>query len=218
MTCSPARLVAIAPLVRFAWRATDVVVLDIRTDTYFCLTNTVAALRPGPQPGTVLITDPILRRDLSDADLICEGPASLQPSIQTAKASLISKPRVGLAPKIGAVLNASWSTATFKRKTLAGMIATVRRRNARAHRTDPDLIARETGAFNAIQPWMPAAGDCLQRAYMLHYHLHRSGQRTRWIFGVRTWPFLAHCWLQADDLVVGDTAERVSGFTPILSV
>lgn len=39
-----------------------------------------------------------------------------------------------------------------------------------------------------------------------------------WTFGIHTDPFLAHCWLQLGDLVVNDTVENVSQFTPILTV
>ena len=39
-----------------------------------------------------------------------------------------------------------------------------------------------------------------------------------WIFGVHTQPFQAHCWLQLGDLVVNDTVETVSRFTPILAI
>lgn len=39
-----------------------------------------------------------------------------------------------------------------------------------------------------------------------------------WVFGVRTWPFAAHCWIQIGDLVVGDVLDRVRGYTPIRAV
>jgi hypothetical protein len=36
------------------------------------------------------------------------------------------------------------------------------------------------------------------------------------VFGVRTWPFHAHCWLQCDDVVLDDQADRVAAYAPIL--
>ena len=44
-----------------------------------------------------------------------------------------------------------------------------------------------------------------------------EGIATQWLFGVRTWPFAAHCWLQIGNLVVGDRLERVRFYTPILA-
>ena len=39
-----------------------------------------------------------------------------------------------------------------------------------------------------------------------------------WVFGVRTWPFSAHCWLQIGDAVLDDDPERVGIYPPILAV
>jgi hypothetical protein len=38
-----------------------------------------------------------------------------------------------------------------------------------------------------------------------------------WVFGVRTAPFAAHCWVQYDDYIVNDRPEYVADFTPILA-
>ena len=46
--------------------------------------------------------------------------------------------------------------------------------------------------------------------------LRRAGQNAAWVFGVRTWPFSAHCWLQIGDAVLDDDPERVSRYTPIM--
>jgi hypothetical protein len=80
-----------------------------------------------------------------------------------------------------------------------------------------DLHALLAAARRA-RPWLPFEGECLQRTFLLRYFLARSGVATDWVFGVRTWPFSAHCWLQIGDLVVGDRLERVQRFTPIMKV
>lgn len=53
--------------------------------------------------------------------------------------------------------------------------------------------------------------------YLLRRLLRSEGYSPLWIFGVRTWPFGAHCWLQVDDLVIGDTLDRVRFYTPIMA-
>jgi hypothetical protein len=35
------------------------------------------------------------------------------------------------------------------------------------------------------------------------------------VFGVRTHPFEAHCWLEKDRVILDDTVEHVRWFTPI---
>lgn len=74
------------------------------------------------------------------------------------------------------------------------------------------------GAARVARPWIPFEGECLQRSFLLRAHLAAQGVATDWIFGVATWPFAAHCWLQIGDLVVGDRLSRVSRFTPIMRV
>jgi hypothetical protein len=40
----------------------------------------------------------------------------------------------------------------------------------------------------------------------------------RWVFGVRARPFVAHCWVQYEDIVFNDTVEHVASYTPIMVV
>jgi hypothetical protein len=39
-----------------------------------------------------------------------------------------------------------------------------------------------------------------------------------WVFGVQTRPFAAHCWLQHENIVLNDTVEHVTRYTPIMTV
>jgi hypothetical protein len=38
------------------------------------------------------------------------------------------------------------------------------------------------------------------------------------VFGVRTWPFHAHCWLQVEDVVLDDHHERIGAYTPLMAL
>jgi hypothetical protein len=79
-------------------------------------------------------------------------------------------------------------------------------------------VAAVTAAFIRLMPWAPYQGACLHRAFLLLFMLRASGADAIWVFGVRTWPFSAHCWLQVGDSVLDDDPERVSLYTPILAV
>jgi hypothetical protein len=70
--------------------------------------------------------------------------------------------------------------------------------------------------FHRWAPFAPTSAKCLLRAFMLLRLLRRHGEDALWIFGVRTWPFHAHCWLQCEDMVLDDYPERIGAFTPIL--
>ncbi len=112
-----------------------------------------------------------------------------------------------------AFLAAKW---IFKGKTLGDLIRfhdTVRRRS------DPiaePRLSELVSAARRARPWTPFEGECLQRSFQLGCYLASHGVAVDWVFGVRTWPFSAHCWLQIDDIVVGDRLDRVARYTPIL--
>ncbi len=206
------------PDVHLAWREHDIVILNIAADSYSCLVGAGPRLTPLLGSDGVRLTDPDLYSTLSNAGFFLERPMGPRPEIPAAARTLDLRPNPNIALKGAAALNAALSTAAFRRKTFAEAINTVRRRNARTSRPDLLSVSSAVAAFEAVLPWMPWEGECLQRAYVLHSHLHQCGLRADWIFGVRTWPFLAHCWLQIGDIVVGDTVDRVTGFSPILRV
>jgi hypothetical protein len=62
------------------------------------------------------------------------------------------------------------------------------------------------------------ANRCLLDCLTTIHFLSRYGIHPEWVFAVRTEPFLAHCWLQLDDLLLNDSLLQVSQFTPIMAV
>ncbi len=60
--------------------------------------------------------------------------------------------------------------------------------------------------------------ECLFDSLTLIEYLASHGIYANWVFGVQTRPFAAHCWVQHGDIVFNDTAEHVSGYTPIMVV
>ncbi len=82
---------------------------------------------------------------------------------------------------------------------------------AKAH----DLVA----TFVSLRPFFYSAKNaCLFESlalgkFLASYHIH-----PHWVFGVQARPFAAHCWLQQDGVVLNDTVEYVSRYTPIMVV
>ena len=60
--------------------------------------------------------------------------------------------------------------------------------------------------------------ECLHDSLALLEFLARYEVLPRWVFGVRARPFVAHCWVQYEDIVFNDTAEHVTSYTPIMVV
>lgn len=72
--------------------------------------------------------------------------------------------------------------------------------------------------FNSLRYTFPRNYLCLFDSLALFDFLSRYGLVADWVFGVHADPFEAHCWLQAHDVVLNDSVEHVSAFTPIMTV
>jgi hypothetical protein len=172
----------------------DVVVLDTRADRYACLVG-AAGLLAFSDAGAVSAAPEVID-DLKAAGLV--GPVPSTPSHRTpiAARTLIT-------------------TAQFRNRPLEQLIARSRGSTLKAKPSDQRRISLRASAYRKVLPFLPREGACLQRAWQLRQVLASDGLAVDWVFGVRTWPFFAHCWLQHEDLVVADRFEHVRAFTPI---
>jgi hypothetical protein len=196
----------------------DIVVLDLRTNTYLCLPGASAPRRAdsAAQPDEGRLAEILLqaglvldaqrtpralpvraRADLEDA---VPGPLRWRDLIEAARASL----DVLLA---------------YRGRTLAQLLA-LAVAEAPAGRTGAnDERALELArAFRRWSVLCPVPGKCLVRSFMLLRYLQRHGASADWVFGVRTWPFRAHCWLQVGAVAIDDAHERLVAYSPILAV
>lgn len=197
----------------------DLVVLDARSGAYFCLPTAGAAGAIDPSQAHIDIKDPGLERVLRQAGLVTPL------SVSRAPRPVASRPLRDLAARMPA--SVTWrDRASFARTVLRAApryygrpFAQVVRRRRPSTRPNPlneeALVARAL-AFRQLLPWAPFQGVCLYRSHLLLHHLHAVGLDASWVIGVQTWPFAAHCWLQAGDLVLDDTVDNVSTYTPIL--
>lgn len=71
--------------------------------------------------------------------------------------------------------------------------------------------------FDRLRPWLPGRGCCLPSSLTLLEFLRLHKVAATLVFGVRTYPFEAHCWVEHDGVVLNDTLEHVRWFTPIVA-
>lgn len=191
----------------------DVVILDLTTDSYACL----------PHLGEQLcIRDAHVEADLGMLGLLVDAGLVGDTAQSAPQPPLVSPTRV-LVTRSGpwslqATLDLFLAAATARR---IGPTAPVRilidaLPERPTGRPDAARVAAVTAAFTRLLPWVPGQCACLYRAFLLLFMLRRAGQNAAWVFGVRTWPFSAHCWLQIGDAVLDDDPERVSRYTPIM--
>jgi hypothetical protein len=73
--------------------------------------------------------------------------------------------------------------------------------------------------FQRVSPFFYGSQEhCLFDSLALVEFLARYEQYPTWVFGVRTRPFRAHCWVESDSLLFNDILERTRGFTPIMTI
>ena len=205
----------------------DLVFLDVDADAYFCLPLPPGHLR---QNGAGLETeDPHLGDELVRAGLARhaaqtqgEHGQGLSAPRRTARRLLELTPalkgRLRLA-HLGALATAIGAGLASRRKPFRQLIAEAQVQGSNAA-AGPDLssLLADVAVWRRLSPWLPMDGVCLFRSGMLRAFLTALGHRPAWVFGVRTWPFQAHCWLQVEDIALDDEAERLCAYAPIMAV
>ena len=199
----------------FAPVGADIVVLDRTTDAYSCLPDAAQTVRV---VGDRISAPVDWIEALTEAGLAQDGAApghGLLPSHPVVSLSM-DAPR-GRLRDVGALALAA--VAGWRHGPAAPVDALVRTL-PQPPGGSPDLarVSAVVTAFQAMSPWLPRQGACLFRASVLLRALRHAGENATWVFGVRTWPFSAHCWLQIADCVLDDDPERVALYTPIMAV
>lgn len=196
----------------------ELVFLDVAADSYLALSVDTQALDLDMGCRRVK-GDPDFVGELKAAGLVAEAPGSplnLRP---------LAPPRCFIrvagtpspADLTQAVALFTLGALRFRRLSLSALVDEA----ARGRRGTPPVSAatvRRASIFSDLLVWSPWQGRCLWRSYLLLRFLRAGGDDATWVFGVRTWPFAAHCWLQVEDVVLNDHPERVAVFTPILWV
>lgn len=220
-----------APAGRGAWLApavhavaieADLVFLDLRADAYACLADVGSRVDFDPSRRWLRVADRALAAELASQGLIVATPAP--PRVTPRPWS--GPPGRSVLPETSEPLRAEDLTEmarslwdlfrAYRGRPLPALLAAAAPPCAAAPPDPTAALLADVGRFHRWSPYAPVSGKCLLRSFLLLRGLRRAGHDAQWVFGVSTWPFMAHCWLQAGDTVLDDTFERVAGYTPIL--
>lgn len=192
----------------------DLALLDLARDAYLCLPAGAAALEPGAReairPGAV--ADALQAGGLLGPERWAARPAP--PPLPTR--TLIHQPMSrAVSPR---VLAAAVSVPADIRRArrgegLAAWLALAEARRPLSR--DAEAVAVAARQFWTVGAWLPVEGECLVRSAMLVAFLRRMGLSADWVFGVRLWPFAAHCWVQLGEVCLNDDVERLWPYTPL---
>lgn len=210
----------IADGIHLVWIGPDIISLDVANDVYGLLLHGGESLSPLPER-RIAADHPALLSQLLAIGIVQATPPGSRAEYRSADPPTMElRPGVDawapIRARILAVSHALFATAEFRRRTFSDLLAQPQRK--RRVWSSHGSLGQAYAAFDAILPWIPFEGKCLQRAFMLRSHLHATGHSADWVLGVRAWPFLAHAWVQVGPIVVGDTLERIRSYTPILVV
>lgn len=198
----------------------DLVLLDVAAGRYACIPGGGGLIQDVGEHFALEISDLIFAEGLAEAGWIAPGfAAQPRPVLRRPAQSLSIEAGHASGQDIRRMGQALIDVAAhYHGRSFAHLIATARRRRPVQDAADGQALAHQVGVFRALLPWAPFQGVCLYRSFLLLNLLRHAGLDAVWAFGVRTWPFEAHCWLQAGDLVLDDHLDHVAGYTPILVV
>ncbi len=194
----------------------DLVLLDTRSDSYLCL----------PALGSAAIVDgalccaPAIAGQLREERLICDRrrahpyPVRPIPALPT-RACRVEQAKA-ISPGARLAFISTWCALAAQRPEISDLALRMGGRPAGV--LDHEALADRVDAFRRLLPAMPWVGACLFQSWLLLAFLRRGGHDATWVFGVRTWPFAAHCWLQAEDACLTDAPEALSAYHPILAI
>nr|WP_314434020.1 lasso peptide biosynthesis B2 protein [uncultured Brevundimonas sp.] len=192
----------------------DLVLLDLAADDYLLFPECGELRIDGEQvrgPMAVLL-------ELASAELLHAGRprAGVRPPPRLPGRGPIEGAVIPVSVRDVAAFGAIWADCVWRRPTLSRLQSRYAERKGR--RDDLAAISARAETFFQLLPFAPRTGACLFQAELLLRFLNAGGLDADWVFGVRAWPFLAHCWLQVDDVCVSQSAETLAHFHPILVI
>jgi hypothetical protein len=213
----------LTPQVFAALCGQDVVLLDISRDDYLVLAGAGDQIDLDPATGRLDVADGALAALLTDAGLIQPKSKSMARRLRTVpevRADLFASPTP--RPDLGDRLAFAWvlieMIPLYWMRPLSRLVRPPKRLSGKDAPQLSEALIHNALVFERLLVWAPFQGQCLFRAAMLRRFLHRRGLRAAWVFGARTWPFAAHCWLQVGDVVINDRVDHVARFAPIMVV
>lgn len=212
MTVSP-------PIISFGIIDGHAVFMDERSDSYFMLEgpdeehflSSVAGGRP-------LLAD----KRLHDAFAIDGAPAEIvHAECPDPERSVVEEASRGQGPAFAEIIRIARlvhnTRALLAKRPIERILADVVT-GGRCDEEDGGSLERVIGdasRFMTARRLVPIKANCLLDSLALLRWLGPAKRFTLLVFGAKLSPFAAHCWLQADDLLLNDRLETVARFRPV---
>jgi len=219
-------LYQLAPRVSVCIVSDQAIFLDVARDRYFAVAGGAAeAVR-------ALLEQRAARKEELDR-LVAAGliettetprPPSQRRAI-TPVCSVVEQQHLGPAGGIGPLIEVATSLAKARRdlsgKPLASILDGVeRQKKSMLTLPEESCVSRAAAAtaHNAARRHLPFKPNCLPDSLALLAFLSHRRLTADLVFGVKLYPFSAHCWVQVEGVVLNDALDHVTLHTPILIV
>lgn len=223
------------PWVYLCFTADGAVFLDIKRDEYLGLDHDNAQLLQDmmQRDGLTESRPAGLATELTAAGLLDAYPGQRSRPLAATSIEVASRllmPNPGDAPRVLVrhvcrfIMSCLRVWMSLHLGSLQRAIERQRRRKARTTASaDATALARAeelARVFSHLRTFAYTAHDhCLYDSLVMSDFLSRFGIASTCVFGVRTLPFNAHCWVQVGGVLVTETSlEEIATFSPILAV
>lgn len=192
--------------------------LDLRQDRYFAVPEALATtMREWLDRGFACDPPEAVAALLTRAGILRPYDPSptnaLKERIDIPEA--IDAPRGDGVPPRGQAAAIYWTWARLRLLPLRHILDVRRNRAPLPTRGQGDAVSALAAGYEAGRSFTPVTRNCLLDSLSLDGLLARRGLGAQLVFGVCPTPFSAHCWLQTAELILNDSFDHVSRFTPI---
>lgn len=196
----------------------DAILLDVRADRYHAMVG-AAADKDGPIPlpetGQHLV--PEAWTALIEAGLAFRGSGRGFSNLHRPEHALVLSKDICQRSTLRDSVDLVVAIMTARWRMRRGLPC----RSYHPTRSAPDaatLTALHSAmtALRRVRLFIPTPRRCLPASLITAVFLARRGVTTQIVFGVRSYPFEAHCWVEHDGVVVDDDLDKVCAFLPIV--
>ncbi len=197
----------------------DLVFLDARANAYYCIARSETApvravLAGAPAPADDPRIEPLIASgllEMAETARVWTGVQHRTPYADFHLLGVADRP-MGVRAWLGL---AAAAVTGWRARLWPKPVKWLTRRRAAPNQIPVTRAATIALEFDRLRPLVFGSGGCLVSSIMLLEYLRRHGIDADWVFGVRTFPFDAHCWVEFEGVVLNDVAEHVGWFTPI---
>ncbi|MDE2051076.1 MAG: lasso peptide biosynthesis B2 protein [Gammaproteobacteria bacterium] len=221
-----------------------VVLMDLERDKYIAVVPAnrlarwvrgwpVGAVQPAESPreaeeGADALVSQMLAHGMLVSDPHIGKPAdpvtTVRPQRSLVEFDLDVRPRTSAAQLWRFGRSCLQAQSSLKLRPIQSIVEAARDRKARRaargpQSADPVRLRSLVTAFARLRPlFYTLRSACLLDSLTLLHFLGAEGIHPDWVFGVKTEPFDAHCWVQYGEVLLNDVPDRVRQYSPILVV